>query len=112
MDLLQPLAAERGMRLMPQRGTFSATTYLFKVEFAEIGEDGIVETGEAQAFRLMASLYGLQPEWLGREFLHGGRTFKVTGLNAKAKRMPVTAESEGREYKFAAPAVAKALEGK
>jgi hypothetical protein len=86
------------------------TSVTFKVEVAVVAADGTTLNRGAQSFRQMATLYGLAPDDLGRTFAHQGRTFTITGLAARAGRMPILADrDDGCGFKFPAESVAKML---
>ena len=66
---------------------------------------------EANDWKRYASSFGLPTDALGEKFVSGGRTFCITGLNLRARRMPVLATdvATGKPYKFAAESVRRAL---
>lgn len=100
---LQPLAEELGVAIRSKGGSYSGGHYTLKVEVAAVGEDGSVQTKEADAFKSLATLYGFTPEDLGREFKMGSKSYKIAGLRTKAPRRPILGESEsGKMFCFAA----------
>lgn len=100
-----------GMKATVGNATIGDGYVTFKVDVAEVGEGGIVQSKEAADFKLMAKLYGLSADDLGREFESHGRTFRITGLKARATKHPVLCEclTDGKEYVFTAPTVARLL---
>lgn len=76
----------------------------FKIEVGRVNADGTVETKESKAFALHAPLHGVDASWLGQTFESRGETFRVTGWNTRAHKMPVQAERvrDGRGFKFGA----------
>lgn len=104
----------KGFGLHVKRGTanFDSTSAKIQMVFSEISEDGTVMTREAEAFKDNADMYGLRPEDLGEKFDHKGHTFTITGLNARARKMPIQVTREdGRTFKFAALTVKRILHG-
>jgi hypothetical protein len=102
---LADFAAERGLTIKigggkydPSRGEFSPKVTLTMPEKAQ----GRV----ASDLRLL----GIEAEY-GTEFTSNGRRFKITGVNFKARKFPVTADAvdDGRGYKFPEIAVKIAL---
>ena len=86
-------------------------SFTFKLEGLALGEDGKAVSKEASDFVMLATSFGLKPEDLGKEFVSRGETFKITGLNLKAKKYPIQAEmlSNGKSYKFPADTVCRLL---
>lgn len=83
-------------------GKYNETNASLKLEISCVQGDGTVITKEADAFKRHAYLYGFKPEDLGREFVSGGKRYKISGLNTKAHKMPVLATEVGtnRVFKF------------
>jgi hypothetical protein len=93
---------ELGISLKTGNCRYSSDNFTFKLEGSLIGDDGIAVTKEAGAFKLLAHSYGLKAEHLHREFKQGGDTYKIVGLNHKARKFPIQAQriSDGATYKF------------
>lgn len=108
---LQPLAKELGLVIKMKGGKYSATNILFKVEVSVIAEDGTVATPEAETFKRLAVHYGLQPTDLNREFIASGVSYRITGLNTKRSRFPISAKRchDGAGFKFSEDTVRNAL---
>lgn len=52
-------------------------------------------------WEVMARHYGLKPEWFGKSFTQGGKTFTIVRLDTKKRRYPVICDrSDGKQYKF------------
>jgi hypothetical protein len=98
------LIAERhGIKIEMGRGSFSANAFTLKVEGAVVTSDGTAMTREAEAFRQLASLYGLRPEDLGRSIPFQGGTANIIGLKSRASRMPIVLQDEnGKTWKTSA----------
>ena len=83
----------------------------FKFEVSATNEDGTVETKEASDFKKLASIYGLSPDDLGREFTtYDGKTFKITGLKTTRRKYPISATMNGKSYKFPAEQIKQHLQ--
>lgn len=56
---------------------------------------------EKREFEKAAFLYDLKPSDYLREFVHGGKTYKVYGFKTRAAKSPILARNEqGVAYKF------------
>lgn len=107
---LQAVADEYGLAVKYKSGNYSDATAALRFEFSEIGDGGVVKTREAENFSKLAHLYGLKPEDLGATFKIGTKSYTITGLNGRARKMPIQAtRSDGRTYKFPDAVVARAL---
>lgn len=108
---LEAVAAEFGVRVKYKSGRYGSSTADLKFEFAEVSEDGTVQSRETEAFTRLAEVYGLHPNDLGRQFKVRQNVYRITGLNTRARKMPIQAErcSDGRGFKFPESVVAEAL---
>lgn len=79
-------------------------TYAPKIEYA-------IPAIADKAAEQDAQLYGLPEGSIGKTFTAKGRTFKVTGINPRARSMPVEAVevATGKSYKFKVEGVKRAL---
>ncbi len=83
---LDAVLAKHGLR----RTDLGATVYpdgtvKMRVTMAEVGADP-----DATHYTKSAYLYGLKPEWLGRQFVANGKWYEIVGLkNARAKKSVV-----------------------
>lgn len=77
-----------------------------------MGEGGIVLSPEAEAFKVLAPTEGLKSDHLGQTFSTHGETYKVTGLNSRATKMPIQADrvSDGARFKFPVSMVKSAFD--
>lgn len=98
---LQPLAAELGIAISSKGGTYMGGHYTLKVECATKGENGEVNTREADDWKVMAPLYGLKAEDLGRTFKAGGKEYKIAGWRSKARSKPIVATRGDKGFIFA-----------
>lgn len=117
-DLQSSFAAieqKHGIKLSFGRGSFTPENAKIALLISSITNDGQVVTEEATAFKQLASLYGLQPEDLGRRFESMGGTYAICGLKPRASKLPILAEKivddrpTGKRFKFPVAWVKAAL---
>src|SRR5579863_991026 len=107
---MQAVAKQYGVSVAYKGGTFSGNSVVQRWEFAVISESGQVLDRSADEFKRYASGYGLSAADLGAQFQSGGQTFTITGLNTKARKMPIQGvDQAGRRMKFAAALVLMGL---
>lgn len=83
----------------------------FKVEFANTVANGeIALTASAIAFTRNATMYGLQPTDLNRQFICRNTRYTICGLAPKSWKNPILASrDDGAVFKFPSTTVANAL---
>lgn len=83
-------------------GSVSYGEYNFtgKLEANLESKDGEIFTKEAVAYKKYCTTYGLEPDWLGKEFKYKTKTYKVIGLSPSARTYPVICSSGDSTYKF------------
>jgi len=96
---LQEVAEKFGLTVKRESGRFDSTKFTAKFSFLAVGESGVPKD-----FRQCASLVGLDPDCYGKVFRSNGEAFRVTGINLRRRKYPVSAErvKDGRSYKFSA----------
>jgi hypothetical protein len=98
------LATKHGVSLKVGKGKYSNGSFgSLVIDIATISDSGVVETVEARDFRMMANLYGFEPDDLGRTFRHpvSRDLYTITGLRPRAGKRPILATSaDGRVYVF------------
>lgn len=96
-----------GVKISTGSASFSPANATMKLEIATISTDGVVESKERTAFIREARLYGLNPEWIDKEFtmLGSQQVCKVIGLNTRCHKSPVICDSNGKRYKVSASTV-------
>jgi len=110
VEALMAVADKYGCAVERGSASFDTTSTKIQFAFSEIGEDGIAMTREAETFKQAAYMYGLKPEDLGKKFTSNGHTYTITGLNTRARKMPIQATREdGATYKFTADQVMRSL---
>tara|TARA_R110000822_G_scaffold78583_10_gene188272 strand:- start:15 stop:419 length:405 start_codon:yes stop_codon:yes gene_type:complete len=65
-------------------------------------KDGELFTPESIDYKNMCERFGLEPEWLGKEFIHKGKSYTVIGLAKRAREYPIICESGNHQFKFPA----------
>jgi len=82
--------------------TYTDSNCTFKVEFADVGDNGEVKSKEVEDFRLYASMYGLKPDDLGKIFSTNGEEYEITGLSTRKRKYPIlgTRIKDGAKFKF------------
>jgi len=102
---LSPVLTAAGMEISKTSVVFTPSDSTIKVSltFHIVG----MESPESRAFRELANLYGLAPEYLGCEFWSRGKVYKIEGLLPNSRKFPVLASdvSTGKLFKFAVSAV-------
>ena len=66
--------------------------------------DGSLYSVDKALFEVMAEHFGLKPSDYGRTFRNNGESFRITAINPKRPKFPISAErvADGRGYKFTA----------
>ena len=82
-----------GIKLNYKNASFSPSSVTFKFDGATIGNNGIVETKERNAFKTYGSMYGLTVDMLDKEISYGytGKTYIIKGLNTRSPKFNVIA---------------------
>jgi len=111
---LQEIAERHGVTLDRKGRTYrrDALPVMFQFLIREVDDNGNEMDSKARDFVRVASAYGLSADDYLAEFTDNGRTFRITGLNTRARGYPVLAEDvrTGKTYKFPAGRVKRALE--
>lgn len=107
------LKKEFGIKVSVGGGRYSDSEVgqaTFKLEVAEFGAGGSVETKEMAAFKREAQFYGLKAEDLGKSFVSRGEKFTICGLKPRSRKYPILAKnSRNKTYKFNAGDVRRYL---
>lgn len=112
-EALEPIAEKHGLTLDRKGRTFyrDSLPVMFQLLVKQEDEDGNAMDSKAKDFVRCARNYGLSADDYHAEFQSNGRTFRITGLNTRARGYPVLAEDvrNGKTYKFPAGRVKEAL---
>lgn len=99
----------KGWKCQLANATFGETV-TFKLECLPVAKDGTTTSKEAGAYKMHHRAFNLPADGLGSEFVCGGETYTVDGLNIRKRRAPVLAKRvDGRRFCFAAETVAALL---
>lgn len=91
----------------PTRGSVRATV---KGDLIVTAEDGMIEDVAVRDFKRLAKLLGLEASDLHATLNMGGRTFKIVGLKASARKKPIlVVDDSGKRYVLDVPTVLRAL---
>lgn len=106
-EALLNIIDELGIDLKVGTMTYSpdGATFTTKIEGAVFGSDGKVQDKYRTAFINEAHVYNLDPHWLDKTFVSGGREYTIVGLNARANKFPVHVTAHGKNYKVGADMV-------
>lgn len=112
VETLKNIENELGVVIQGKGGTFSNNNYTMKLEIATIGNDGEVQTKDAENFKMYAKLYGMEKEDLGKEIYIEGKKVKIIGLMPRSKKYPILGEQtdNGKQFKYGLETVKKALD--
>jgi len=97
------IANENSLYLEKTRGTYGNEFVDIKLSFHESDQS----TREKKNWNKNCNLYGFKKEDFGKNFTHFGETYKVIGLNTKAKKFPIYGEriKDGKKFKFKAGSI-------
>ncbi|MER8472788.1 hypothetical protein NKH23_25825 [Mesorhizobium sp. M1328] len=113
LEVCRKIAADHGLVIESAgwRGLDSGLSFepMFRVSVP--ASDGTAFNLEKDMFEFLAARYGLAPSDLGREFSTGSERFRITGIDPKRPRYPISAERipDRRGFKFTAENVAMLL---
>jgi len=67
-------------------------------------DDGSLYSTDRALFEVLAEHFGLKPSDYGQTFKSNGESFRITAINPKRPKFPISAErvADGRGYKFTA----------
>jgi len=99
---LQQVAMEHNVVIKRGNGRFTPNNFTLKLEISAIDETGVTQTRERSDWETSAFLYGLDKDWLDKEFIFNGERYKVAGIKPKSRKYPVLAQHQitGKHYKF------------
>ncbi|CAG1008468.1 hypothetical protein RHIZO_03502 [Rhizobiaceae bacterium] len=113
LEACHKVAADHGLVVESAGWRGMDTSFAFEPVFrvSVPDSDGTAFNLEQDRFEFLAEHYGLQPCDFGREFRTGSERFRITGIDPKRPRYPISAERipDRRGFKFAAEQVAMIL---
>jgi len=111
VDTLLQMGRDFGFTPDVGSASFNDREVTFKLKLTLTDERGNPVDMQAENFKQFAMLYGLQAEHLGQSFLVQGKRYVIKGLCDGSRKYPILAIqiATGREYKFPAETVRRAL---
>ena len=89
LALLAPMEGDGQLKVAAKGGSVGATFVTLRIEFAEVGKTGVVESREAADFKALAKFHGLNADDLGKPFAIRGERFEIVGLKPKSHKFPI-----------------------
>lgn len=87
---LAAVFAKHGITFQSMGGSFGHADATIKIKVIKAGTDPA-----ADRFKQYADLFGMDPNWLGKQFRASGQVYTITGLNDRSrssKRVCVTSD--------------------
>ena len=111
IELLGPLAKKHGLTVKSRGGKFTTMNFIAKVEFAAVGDGGVVHDEYRENYTNNSVLFGLKKEWLDQTVVIGDGEFTIVGLNTRARSKPVLVKRirDDKPFKVSTAAVTRAL---
>ena len=99
-NALAKVEKEYGITIKTGNARFSGDEVTFKVKANTMGNDGTVNTREANMWDLHADMNGLGHLKVGDTVNLQGKSFTIAGWNTRARKSPVNiTDQNGRGYK-------------
>ena len=99
-NALAKVEKEYGITIKTGNARFSGDEVTFKVKANTLGNDGTVNTKEANMWDLHADMNGLGHLKVGDTVNLQGKSFTIAGWNTRARKSPVNiTDQNGRGYK-------------
>lgn len=91
---LAAVEAQYGIKITVGNARFLPDNATFKIEMATIGQSGVANTREREAFKSQAVLYGLNPNDLDKTITYGfgGEQYTIIGLSPRRSKYPIVAK--------------------
>ncbi len=116
LEACQKVAAEHGLVIESAGWHGMETGFAFEPVFRVSipASDGMAFNLEKDRFELLAEHYGLAASDFGREFTTGNERFRITGIDPKRPKYPISAERipDRRGFKFTAENVVMLLQAR
>lgn len=97
---LAKVEKEYGITIKTGNARFSGDEVTFKVKANTMGDNGTVNTKEANMWDLHADMNGLGHLKVGDTINLQGKSFTIAGYNTRARKSPINiTDSNGRGYK-------------
>ena len=99
-NALAKVEKEYGITIKTGNARFSGDEVTFKVKANTMGDNGTVNTKEANMWNLYADMNGLGHLSVGDTVNLQGKSFTIAGWNTRARKSPVNiTDQNGRGYK-------------
>ena len=99
-NALATVEKEYGITIKTGNARFSGDEVTFKVKANTMGDNGTVNTREANMWNLYADMNGLGHLSVGDTVNLQGKSFTIAGWNTRARKSPVNiTDAQGRGYK-------------
>ena len=114
MEALGLIEADCGVKFMLGRGTFTDTNFVFKVEAAEIAQEGKVLSKAVESWKLYAYRFGLPEDGVGKKIAFRGHEYEIQGLNPRRPAFPIDVKRvpDGKLFRMPLDVVVQGLGGK
>lgn len=96
---LERVAKKHNVKFSFQGGSFDGDTATLRLHIQTVSADGEVATKESGMYKSNAAMFGLKPEWLGKEFALGSGRYKLSGMTSTGC-LTATDLGRGREVRF------------
>lgn len=108
---LAAVGKKHGVVLNAGNASFTPTSASFKLHAVLADAPKVDPDVEAaDDWRALARRFQLEPDWLGKSFVSGGRPFTIVGLLPNRPKRPVLARgSNGKGYVFDPDSIRRAL---
>jgi hypothetical protein len=99
LKALESLGKKHNVEFRFDGGRYEPRVCRSTLVMSVIGEDGNAANPDADEFKRSAHLYGLKPEFLGKEFLEGRSRYTIIGLKPTRRKTPILCVNQnGKRY--------------
>ena len=114
LEALGLIEVEFGVKFMIGGARFCSSSVTFKVEAAEIAQDGKVLSKAVESWKLNARMYGLPEDGIGRKIISRGHEYEILGLNTRRPAFPIDVKRlpDGKLFRMPLDEAARGLGGK
>ena len=113
-EALGLIEADCGVKFIILGARFSATNVVFKVEAAEVAQDGKVLSKAVESWKSYAKMFGLPQDGIGKKIAFRGHEYEIQGLNPRRPAFPIDVKRvpDGKQFKMPLNVVVQGLGGK
>lgn len=91
-EFCKAFAEKHGLDVKRTSGKFTKTSFTQPMEFTIRSSDGKPAGKDAEAFTMMAELWGMTADDLGAEFAWRGQKARIIGARSRKEKMPIMIE--------------------